>query len=56
MVRVSTYKMRKYITSYSSKECVENRIPGKQIPSKSITLKKQISLGDSMILEDKKIK
>ena len=33
---VSTYTLLKYITSYSSKERIKNKIPGKHIPSKRI--------------------
>ena len=52
--RVSPYKILKHISPYSSKELVENQIPGKQIPRNKIPPKKQIPSGDPRITEDKK--
>ena len=42
---LSPYIVIKYVASYSSKERVENQIPGKQIPLKNISIKKVDSTG-----------
>ena len=42
---LSPYIIIKYVASYSSKERVENQIPGKQIPLKNISIKKVDSIG-----------
>ena len=56
MGRVSPYKLLRYIALYSSKERVENQIPGKQVPSKNIPSKNQISSVDTRILKDDRVK